>query len=872
MYRYFSTLLGARRRSVRPLKERLSTLQRRLRVERLEDRTLLAVDLSLSGAQTLIAGPNLNVSNEPGALQVEMTLDVNPTNPLNLAGFSHRYAPDGQGGYDLTGMELYWSLNGGATWTITDLDETADLTYEDVSMRFDPSIAFDADGTLYVAYGVQYAGWSSAIVVGRRPNEAEPFEFKEVDASEEDTHLDKPHLATGFDPYSENQAVYVAYTEIDEQSWDYLITVAGCNDWEGEGFNRWAVINDGIPFQALEGFADPAVGPGGELYVAWHDHGDDVLLFDADLDGLWATENSFGSDVSVLGEKLNTSMWRENVPAQAGRLSTGPVLDVDRSGGENNGRLYIAYVDTPTSAAPFKEADIFLVSSDDHGSSWDGPFTVEDDSDNPLDPQEEPYPATDFLPWVDVDQTTGSVNVIYYTTENDPNSGPAGDEPDEVDVRLASSFNGGATFPSKVDLTTAMSNAGELPTAWGGGFLDYIGLAVHDGTAHALWADNGDRQNPGQYLSDFEAYTATVYFESQSGGNVLTVTGADAVDDQIDLDLSTANNEFLEVFLNGPKKFAGLAATIDRIDVYGRAGNDTLAVDAALAVPIHAYGEAGNDTLEGGAGNDILEGGAGNDTLEGGAGDDTYLFAGSGALGEDTIVESYQGGGDTSRDKLDFSSLAYAINLYLSSTTRQTVASNLDLTLAHGLGIEDVMGTYYNDMIKGNARDNELHGYGGNDTVYGGYGDDVLDGGDGSDQLFGEYNDDEIYGGDGDDYLDSGYGLDRLWGQGGNDYLNVVDGYADDWAIGGDGYDYAWGDPDGYGGSIDYLDAEVTYPGGGGGGGGESATGGGDLLGADVLTMPGDELIYGGLQDADTLARWRETLWFYLEWQKRRRA
>ena len=33
-----------------------------------------------------------------------------------------------------------------------------------------------------------------------------------------------------------------------------------------------------------------------------------------------------------------------------------------------------------------------------------------------------------------------------------------------------------------------------------------------------------------------------------------------------------------------------------------------------------------------------------------------------------------------------------------------------------------------------------------------------------------------------------------------------------------------------------------------------------------------DEVIYGGLQDPKTLQRWRELLWFYLEWQKKRTA
>src|SRR5438876_12831 len=64
--------------------------------EPLERRCLLS--LVLGGAQTVVPGPTIDVSafvNTPpsgdtAAGQSEMTLVVNPKNPLNLVGFSHR--------------------------------------------------------------------------------------------------------------------------------------------------------------------------------------------------------------------------------------------------------------------------------------------------------------------------------------------------------------------------------------------------------------------------------------------------------------------------------------------------------------------------------------------------------------------------------------------------------------------------------------------------------------------------------------------------------------------------------------------------------------------------------------------------------------
>jgi len=74
----------------------------------------------------------------------------------------------------------------------------------------------------------------------------------------------------------------------------------------------------------------------------------------------------------------------------------------------------------------------------------------------------------------------------------------------------------------------------------------------------------------------------------------------------------------------------------------GGAGDDVLAVDANVTLPVFAVGGAGNDALNGGAGADVLVGGAGNDTLNGGAGADVLL----GGMGNDTYVFDDNSGDD----------------------------------------------------------------------------------------------------------------------------------------------------------------------------------------------------------------------------------
>ncbi|MBO0698834.1 MAG: hypothetical protein J2P46_10600 [Zavarzinella sp.] len=164
--------------------------------------------------------------------------------------------------------------------------------------------------------------------------------------------------------------------------------------------------------------------------------------------------------------------------------------------------------------------------------------------------------------------------------------------------------------------------------------------------------------------------------------------------------------------------------------------------------------------MDGGAGNDSLTGGSGNDTMAGGPGGDTYLFD-AGAAGLKRINERESDGDPADRDVLDFGNRDAGIRVDLSNaTSRQRVGGALQLKLADANGIEDVVGTGFDDWIAGNDRDNHLDGHPGNDVLYGGNGDDTLTGDDGNDGL---------YGGDGDDRLSGGPGADRFLNRNGVD-------------------------------------------------------------------------------------------------------
>lgn len=149
-------------------------------------------------------------------------------------------------------------------------------------------------------------------------------------------------------------------------------------------------------------------------------------------------------------------------------------------------------------------------------------------------------------------------------------------------------------------------------------------------------------------------------------------------------------------------------ATLNDI-ISGLAGADTL------------YGYGGADTLDGGTGNDKLYGGDGDDLLIGGAGGDRL----DGGAGIDTASYANAAAGVTA-------------NLTSASANRGDASKDVYV------GIENLTGSNFNDILTGNSLANilsggagadKLYGSGGNDTLIGGAGADTLDGGTGTDTV-----------------------------------------------------------------------------------------------------------------------------------------
>ncbi len=155
-------------------------------------------------------------------------------------------------------------------------------------------------------------------------------------------------------------------------------------------------------------------------------------------------------------------------------------------------------------------------------------------------------------------------------------------------------------------------------------------------------------------------------------------------------------------------------------DVEGNKGTDGDDVLTGNAAPDILEGLAGNDQIDGQGDSDLLIGGAGNDTIDGGDGDDQI----EGGANADILIggagnDSLDGG--TGNDTVDYSGDGAAVTVNLAAGTATDGAGDSDTVQ----GVENIIGSDFNDSLVGNGQANIIRGGIGNDIIDGGAGFDT---------------------------------------------------------------------------------------------------------------------------------------------------
>jgi hypothetical protein len=390
----------------------------------------------------------------------EVAVAINPRDPNNVVVVAG--ARGGKGGPSSINVS-FTTVNGGLTWRTTQAPNAG-------RTQGDDAVVFDAEGTAWRSY-IAFTGlrvprptsatsgifvsasrdggmsWQAPITVVDHLNTVTPFEDKPwlaVDREAGSPHRGTLYVAwTRFDVYgskdpSDHSHIFVARSAPDRTRFLPPVRVS---DTPGD-----ALDSDGT----VEG-AVPAVGVGGEVFLAWA--GPKGLQFDRSTDG----GVTFAQDVHIADMPGG---WDIDV-AGLTRHNGMPVTAVDLSRGPRRGAIYVNWIDIRHG-----DPDVFLSVSRDGGRTWSAPRVVNEGS--PGDGRQQ------LFAWMAVDPADGSINVIYYEREQDSRQSP-------LSLKLARSMDGGQRF-TQTEIAQPSFTCPDR--AYIG---DYSGIDARDGLIVPAW-------------------------------------------------------------------------------------------------------------------------------------------------------------------------------------------------------------------------------------------------------------------------------------------------------------------------------------------------------------------------------------------------
>jgi subtilisin-like proprotein convertase family protein len=282
------------------------------------------------------------------------------------------------------------------------------------------------------------------------------------------------------------------------------------------------------------------------------------------------TSSVAGAAGNPLAGSIN-STYPDKLPVSPD-LGVGPtpVLTSDNTLGSFSpyqGRLYLAYVgDTGRLTAAGASPGIWLLTSDDGGSTWTSRGLVNDD--NVTDGFSEGTRAQ-FAPAIAVDQATGTFVATWYDARYDASNA-------RVARFITTSIDGGSSF-SKQTWLNATKTATDAITGqsvtlepipdnqnFSGrdqtfGFGDRQGLAVSQGNVYATWAGNFNGNNPFNSANPqtLDILTAKAVFAA--GPRIIASTQGPVQPTTVDG--TTFNNVFNA---DGVNEVTGFTITFDR--------------------------------------------------------------------------------------------------------------------------------------------------------------------------------------------------------------------------------------------------------------------------------------------------------------------
>lgn len=381
----------------------------------------------------------------------EVTIAINPANPLNLAA-----------GANIN--NYYYSFDGGKSWSEGILTST-------YGVWGDPSIAFDSNGSLFYAHLSSPPSpgyWIDRIVVNKSTDGGKSWNNGTgIGYNPPRKNQDKEWITSDVTNSKFRNNLYMAWTQFDRYGstlpTDSSRILFSRSTDGGATWSQPVVISDSSgdcrdSSNTVEG-AVPAIGPDGEVYISWSGPSG-VIRFDKSLDG----GLTFGRDIIAA---VQPGGWDFDVQG-IDRCNGMPVTVCDNSNSKYRGNIYINWSDQRNG---YGNTNVFVTRSTDGGMSWSKALKVNGTNMSDRD---------QFFTWAAVDQSNGHLWIVYY--DRSQTAGTA------TDVFISHSTDGGETFSSfKVSESSFVPDSSVF-------FGDYINIAALSGKVYPIWMRMDNRQ------------------------------------------------------------------------------------------------------------------------------------------------------------------------------------------------------------------------------------------------------------------------------------------------------------------------------------------------------------------------------------------
>ncbi len=409
-------------------------------------------DEKLDTVSNALHDPNVNISNSGGA-ESEVGIAVDPTNRQNVVAVSNDIG-------DLSKLAVWFSTDGGATWTANFIDENED-SFGSGDRRFDPNVAYDSDGNVYVIYST--SGTGNRLVLARSTDGGQNFNQVTTVTTDAGTNNLHTAMVTTRADASGADDVLVVWARVQgnesieaalslDAGATFTVTNNNINDALQRTFLPWAEADANGDFAVVW-----EVNQGGGAGAIFHDTLDGTTLADG--------ANNTVSTIQITDFAAATS----KIPAQPDRgLFSVTTVGANRT----TGRIFVSYSDRPNTSS--NDLDVFVRFSDDGGANWSARVQVNDDGTT----------TSQFMPRLAVDHTDGTIYTIWYDARNDATNNQ------RVNLFGSFSLDGGASWSANHRLSDAESDESTANAARdGNNYGEYVGLTANGGFAHAGWTD-----------------------------------------------------------------------------------------------------------------------------------------------------------------------------------------------------------------------------------------------------------------------------------------------------------------------------------------------------------------------------------------------